>query len=359
MERVQKAYRATLALCKYLTILTLCCWLTGCDLSFNVLSAASNTTKPCQSNCTLGNGVRGLRVLVEPNAGPTPLVDAISSAQKSVKLEIYLLSNHNIIRALEEDANRGIEVRVILEPHPYGSDAVSVSKVLDELQAAGVQAQYSNPTFALTHEKGMLIDNSIAYIMTSNFTNSALGTGKYAKNREYDIIDTNMPDVQAVAALFQADWNHNLASFNNTNLVVSPINARNDFSILIGNARHMLLIETEEMNDSNIEQTLISAAQHGVQVQVILPAPSGSSDSNSSGIATLTQGGISVREDPHLYMHAKMLVVDGQQAFVGSENFSAQSLDQNRELGIIVADSSVLSTLLQTFQEDWNASQKV
>ncbi|MEO9031429.1 MAG: phospholipase D-like domain-containing protein, partial [Ktedonobacteraceae bacterium] len=66
----------------------------------------------CQSNCTLSSGVRGVHVIVEPEAGPTPLVDAIHSAQKSVDVEIYILSNHNIIRALEEDANRGIEVRV-------------------------------------------------------------------------------------------------------------------------------------------------------------------------------------------------------------------------------------------------------
>lgn len=361
MEHVQRAYRIALTLCKYLTIFALCCWLTGCDLSFNALGASSgNTSGPCQQNCVLGSGVHGVSVIVEPDAGPTPLVDAIDSAQRSVDVEMYLLSNHNIIRALEEDANRGIEVRVMLEPHPYGSDATSVSKTLDELQAAGVQAQYSDPDFTLTHEKGMLIDGNVAYIMTSNFTNSALGTGKYLKNREYDIIDTNPPDVQAVATIFQADWSHSTASFNDPNLVVSPINSRSDFTTLIGKARHTLLIETEEMNDSSIEQTLNNAAQHGVQIQVILPAPSsGSSDSNSSGIATLKQSGVNVREDPYLYMHAKIIIVDGQEAFVGSENISAQSLDQNRELGIVISDSNVLNTLSQTFQGDWNQSQSV
>ena len=66
-----------------------------------------------------------------------------------------------------------------------------------------------------------------------------------------------------------------------------------------------------------------------------------------------------VKEDPRLYMHAKIIVVDGRRAFVGSENISAQSLDQNRELGIIVADSSVLSTLQQTFLQDWSDSYSV
>ena len=66
-----------------------------------------------------------------------------------------------------------------------------------------------------------------------------------------------------------------------------------------------------------------------------------------------------VREDPQLYMHAKILVVDNKEAFVGSENISAQSLDQNRELGIIVSDPSALNKIQTTFQYDWGVSQNV
>ena len=96
-----------------------------------------------------------------------------------------------------------------------------------------------------------------------------------------------------------------------------------------------------------------------MHIQVILPSAQGSSDSNSQGISTIKQGGVQVKEDLHLYMHAKIIVVDGRKAFVGSENISAQSLDQNRELGIIIADSTVLNTLQQTFQQDWSNSQSV
>jgi cardiolipin synthase A/B len=58
-------------------------------------------------------------------------------------------------------------------------------------------------------------------------------------------------------------------------------------------------------------------------------------------------------------MHAKIIVVGNKEAFVGSENISAQSLHQNRELGIIVSDPSVSNTLQTTFQYDWGASQNV
>jgi phosphatidylserine/phosphatidylglycerophosphate/cardiolipin synthase-like enzyme len=207
---------------------------------------------------------------------------------------------------------------------------------------------------------GMLIDGSIAYIMTANFTLSALGGSSSTRNREYGIIDSNPQDVQAVNAIFNADWNRTDVHFDDPDLVVSPINSRNAFLSLINSAHRVLVIEAEEMNDTSIEQALGNAAKRGVRVQVILPAPGASSgDSNSQGIQTIRQGDVQVREDTLLYMHAKIIVVDGQRAFVGSENISAASLDQNRELGIIISDPNVLSTLQQTFQRDWEDSHSV
>jgi phosphatidylserine/phosphatidylglycerophosphate/cardiolipin synthase-like enzyme len=52
-----------------------------------------------------------------------------------------------------------------------------------------------------------------------------------------------------------------------------------------------------------------------------------------------------------------MMIADGARAFVGSENFSANSLDDNRELGVLIADFGVITTLNQTFQQDWRNAQ--
>lgn len=351
---MQKNRNSPKTLLIYLCITAICLTLAGCNFSFSV--GGSNVTQ-CQSNCITSSGVQGVRVYVEPNDGEQVITGAIRSANKSIWLEIYILSDRNVIHALEEAANRGLDVRVMLEPHPFGGGA-SAPRTLDELKAAGIKAQFSSPNFTLTHEKGMVIDASTVYIMTSNFSRSALGgSSGGTRNREYGIIDANSQDVQAVSAIFIADWNHTPAQFNDANLVVSPVNARSAFTNLIGGAQHTLLIEAEEMNDSAIEQALVNAATRGVQIEIILPAPKGStSDSNRSGIATIQQRNIAVREDPQLYMHAKMIVVDGGKAFVGSENISTQSLDANRELGILVSDTGVLGTLQSTFQTDWGVS---
>jgi phosphatidylserine/phosphatidylglycerophosphate/cardiolipin synthase-like enzyme len=39
--------------------------------------------------------------------------------------------------------------------------------------------------------------------------------------------------------------------------------------------------------------------------------------------------------------------------FVGSENFSRTSLDDNRELGLIISDPAALSAMARTFAADF------
>lgn len=341
-------------------VAALCIVLAGCsaDVTSNGMTTTASNSTACQGNCATGSGAQGVQVFVEPSAGYRVIADAISGAKKSVYVEMYLLTERHVISNLEEAARRGLDVRVMLEGHPYGSGSVSPTQTLDKLKAAGVQAKTTNPAFALTHEKGMIIDGATAYITTANYTLSALGGSSSTTNREYGIIDTNPQDVQAVTDIFNADWNRTSVQVNAPNLVISPINSRNDFTSLIGSAHKTVLIEAEEMQDSGIEQAIVDAAKRGVQVQVIVPVPrSSSSDSNSQGINTIKQGGAQVKEDGRYYMHAKIIVVDGQKAFVGSENISTASLERNRELGILVSDAAVLTTLQQTFQQDWTDSQ--
>src|SRR6266699_3241488 len=257
MFHTSRKYKTGLISLTYLVVVALCILLAGCDISISGPGTGTGGTG-CQGNCTTGSGVQGVQVFVEPDAGEHPITDAIASAKKSVWLEIYLLTDRNVIRALEEAANRGVDVRVMLEPHPFGGGG-SPARTMDQLKAAGAKVEASSPSFALTHEKGMIIDGTAAYIMTSNFSRAALGGSSGSsgfRNREYDVVDTNPQDVQAVSAIFQADWDRTTAQFNDSNLVVSPINSRNAFTTLISSAHSTLLVEAEEMNDPGIEQAL-------------------------------------------------------------------------------------------------------
>jgi cardiolipin synthase A/B len=215
----------------YSLAILLCILLSGCTTNISTSSFGGST-----GPSSVGSGAQNVQIFVEPDAGEHSIINAIASAKKSVWLEMYLLTDRNVIRALEEAAHRGVDVRVMLEAHPYGSGSGSPTETLDRLKAAGIQAETSNPSFALTHEKGMVVDGNTVYIMTANFTLSALGGSSSTRNREYGIIDSNLQDVQAVSDIFNADWNRTGVHFGDPNLVISPINSRNAFLFLINSA---------------------------------------------------------------------------------------------------------------------------
>ena len=157
MDHTFFRYKMGIVPLTYLIVAAFCLLLAGCDINIGVGGTGGSTGgSACQSNCTTGSGVQGVRVIVEPDAGESPITGAIRGAQKSVWLEMYLLTDRNVISALEEAANRGIDVRVMLEPHPVGG-GTSPSRTIDQLRAAGIKAQYTDPSFSLTHEKGIPI----------------------------------------------------------------------------------------------------------------------------------------------------------------------------------------------------------
>lgn len=326
----------------------------------NAPSAASPSASTCAvARCSAtptgagATGATGLSVFVEPNAGEAPVLHAIEGARTSVWVEVYLLTDHDIINALENAANQGVDVRVLLELDPYGAGSTSPQETLQELQAAGVKAEGSDPAYHYTHEKAIIVDGATLLVMTANLTKSAMGGTSYASNREYGVIDTNAADVHEAQNIFTADWNRTTPNLTDANLVVSPVNARARIAAFIAAARSTLLVEDEEMYDSASEDALIAAANRGINVEVVLPAPSDPSQADPD-VARLTQGGVHVEYISTVYMHAKMMVADGARAFVGSENFSSTSLDENRELGLLIADPQVIATLTQTFQQDWS-----
>lgn len=59
------------------------------------------------------------------------------------------------------------------------------------------------------------------------------------------------------------------------------------------------------------------------------------------------------------YIHAKVLIVDDKEMYVGSSNFYANSIDQTRELGILIKDSKQIKIVKDQFEKDWKRSTLV
>jgi phosphatidylserine/phosphatidylglycerophosphate/cardiolipin synthase-like enzyme len=288
------------------------------------------------------------QVFVEPDDGPEPLLAAFNGAGKSIDLVMYLLTDRQVIGALEQAERRGVRVRALLEQHPFGQGPGNAD-TFSRLERAGVAVRWTDPRFKLTHEKAAVVDGRDALILTLNLTASA-----FTRNREYGAVDRSPDDVAEVAGLFNADWNRTAYAPSRLDLVVSPDNARAKLLALIGQAARQLDVESEEVQDAVLEQALIAAARRGVTVRVVLsPAESGP-DANTKGVERIKSGGVQVHYMRKPFVHAKIFVADGQTAFLGSENISAQSLDANRELGLFMSNPAAVARIQGTFEQDWN-----
>lgn len=56
-------------------------------------------------------------------------------------------------------------------------------------------------------------------------------------------------------------------------------------------------------------------------------------------------------------IHAKYMIVDGRQAFVGSQNFDWRSLEHIHETGLRISDATVVGQVQAIFDQDWQAQQ--
>jgi phosphatidylserine/phosphatidylglycerophosphate/cardiolipin synthase-like enzyme len=120
---------------------------------------------------------------------------------------------------------------------------------------------------------------------------------------------------------------------------------------LIGNAEHSIDLYAEVIRDPEIVQALSAASQRGVTVRLIVDH---SVDAATQELLVrLFDAGVEVRIATALYIHAKLLVIDGRLAMVGSQNPTPTSLDDNREVAMVMDDPASLARALFIFERDW------
>ena len=283
---------------------------------------------------------RPVALLVEPDAGPDAIVDLVAAARTSIWIEMYLLTDERAVAALADRARAGCDVRVILEPAPYMDDGAN-QPAFDALTAAGALVRWSTPRFTFTHAKAMVIDHARLVVMTLNLTGAGL-----RGNREYAAIDDDAGDIAAAEAVFAADETGDIATAAGR-LVTSPDASRPVLTGLIDAATASLAIETEELADPSIVAALIAARGRGVSITLVWPGPSG-----SGAFDTVAAAGAVVRAVAQPAIHAKVVVVDERALYLGSANFTATSLDHNRELGLRIDDPGVARRVAATVADD-------
>jgi cardiolipin synthase A/B len=291
-----------------------------------------------------------LDLFVLPDAGMGPVLDALNGAQHSIHMVMYLITEPQIIQAMKDAVSRGVDTRLILEMNPYGGSSGNVD-VGNDLMAAGVQVKWDNRAFNYTHEKVIVIDEEWMILLTGNMTSST-----FSSNRDYGVIDVNRDDVSEALAVFEADWNRDAIDLSTARLAWAPDTSRQRMLAMFDAAQASIDLEHQSFQDEEVIAHLIAAARRGVRVRLISsPGYPLEKDTNEPGRERLRQAGGEVRYLKDPYVHAKVFVIDGVEAWVGSQNLTTNSLDFNREVGITFADPPLVARILDQFEADWEA----
>lgn len=294
-------------------------------------------------------------LIVEPDDGVGPVRDLINTATKTLLIKQFTFSEPSLLQAVLDRKNAGVDVRVMLNPKRSGGDRAN-DETYDFFKNNGVNIQWANPKFYVTHEKSIVVDKEVALIATFN-----LCVKYFTQTRDYGIVTRDPVRVAQVVEGFEADWEHRDWLPNpDTGLLWSNANSRLHMAHFIDGAKHRLDVQHPKFVDAVILDRLMAAAERGVKVRVLCGGKHGISDwdilDTFSSLRVLKRFGVKVHKQKNLRLHAKLLISDNEHALVGSMNIDRSAFDLRRELGTTIRDEEVVKRLIKVFEEDWDSS---
>ena len=284
------------------------------------------------------------------SSGQPTIYDFINSATTSLDMTMYELEDTTAVNDLIARENAGVTVRVILDTKHQSAN----SSAYNALTSAGVGVVWSSTAFVYTHQKTITVDGTKSLVLTGNLTSQYYATG-----RDYGVFTDDTRDVASIEKVFNADYaGTSITPTDGDHLLWSPTDSRNRLLSVINGATTTLDVEELEFSDSAVVNAIVARAQAGVAVRVVLESPS----SYSSEVSAVKAAGGKVvgYSDPNgFYIHAKAMVADyglsTQKVEAGSMNISSNSLDNNRELGIILTGTGVAAPVANTVESTFNS----
>jgi len=376
-----------------------------------------------------------------PDNNHKALIDALSSAKRTIRVSVYQLTNGTVADALIAAKKRGVDVTLWLEGSPVGGIPDDERYQCDRMSQAGIPIyflrsdtkQKIRARYRFDHSKYVIVDDTRAIIGTENYGRTGVPRDPSFGNRGWMIHVEHPEFVRQLRAV----WDHDLkvgardvvelkddpkdtygtpykdpaykpredtiarglydapaqplyvAEPMDLELVLSPDTSLDENNALIGmirRAKKSLYLQqnsvkrrwggrasTAEETPNLVLEAVIEAARRGVKVRVLLDGTwynvtGDDARDNDDTVAVLNglarEEGLDVAakiinlESTHLEkIHAKGLIVDDREVFVGSINWTENSFKGNREVGVIVGHERVAGYYADLFLRDWSDSR--
>ena len=291
-----------------------------------------------------------------PDDTAEPIIEAINNAKRSLRVKMFLFTDPTMLETVIDARKRGVRVQIMLNP-ARRSGQTENQATRRCLLAAKIEVRDGNPVFDVTHEKSMIVDDSVAYIKSLNWD-----TKNLTETRDYAVITTRKAEVAEALECFEADWKRTKFKVDESrHLIWCSGNGRDRIARFIDGAKHSLYVQNERYQDAVIIERLVRAKRRGVKVHVLALPPHKLKKEKLiegvGGLRIMDDVGIKVHHLEHLKLHGKMLLADHSRAIIGSINLTPGSFDSRRELAIEVHNSDLVERLVKIVRRDWKHSR--
>jgi cardiolipin synthase A/B len=318
------------------------------------------------------------------------LASAIERAETTVYLEAYIFaddaSGRLVADAMVHASKRGVDVRMVIDG--FGTKPYLTPELSDYLIRAGVilllyradvwSMRLRRDRLRRLHRKIVVVDGRTAFIGGINVIDD-MNTPGHVPPRIDFAVRVEGPMLNAIAAAAHRLWRvMRVVSIDRRKLpelqLVALVEPRGNTTakfLVRDNFRYRRHIETAYLAAIRVSKSditiasayffpgvrfrreLIEAAERGVRVTLILQARVEYRLLHHAAKALYGQllaGGVRIVEFERSFLHAKVGVIDGRWATVGSSNIDPFSLLLAREANVVVRDAAFARELLDELE---------
>lgn len=297
------------------------------------------------------------------------ILKAIDKAEKSIFIEMYIFlddtsQTHDFLGKLKAKALAGLRVVIIADA--YGSISLKSTSV-NELRQAGIEFIFFSRWLRRTHRKLIIIDEKIAFLG---------GVNIYKKIRNWHDLQVRLrgkvvkPLLKSFARTYQRCGGRQEEVLNYSKMpLVKKIKAwaldswetddkqyifKNYYQKKITEAKHTVEIVTPYLLPPRwLLAALDNAVKRGVDVSIIIPTDTDIkflNRINYINASRLASVGVKFYFTKEMN-HAKAMIIDKQEAVVGSQNLDLFSFKLNLEIGVFFSQKKSVDNLVSIFNK--------
>ncbi|OGI65088.1 hypothetical protein A3A95_04510 [Candidatus Nomurabacteria bacterium RIFCSPLOWO2_01_FULL_39_18] len=292
------------------------------------------------------------------------MLDNINQAKSSIFLEMYIFSDntsdtHDFVEILRQKSVSGVRVKIIFDS--FGSGGGLLDKSIIKLKDAGVELFFFKKLFRYTHRKVLIVDEKVAFIGGVNINQFFKKWHDLHIKIEGKIVNHIM---RSFARIYKKCGGRDpfVLQYDKSRLIQrgkiwffehfsnrGPFRLKKYYRNKIDCAEENILIVTPYfMPNRWVIHALKRAIKRGVTVEIIMPKvatnPKIANWSNYLYMRKLYPSGVNFFLTNEM-IHSKVMLVDGHEGILGSQNVDVLSFDVGMESGIFFTEKKLIDNL--------------